>query len=73
MLFQKKIDTAFEKLHEKKESSIEEEKKAGRGEEPSLEKHDLLAMFIAAAGIFLPAVLIVLGILALVGTFFFFH
>lgn len=73
MLFQKKIDTAFEKLHEEKENSIEEDKKAGRGEDPGLEKHDLLAMFIAAAGIFLPAVLIVLGILALVGALFFFH
>ena len=41
--------------------------------ESQLEKNDMLAMILSALLVFIPAALIVLGILALAGYLFFFH
>lgn len=65
MIFQKKIDRAFKKLHEEREESKEEL--------PELEKNDFLAMVLAALITIIPAAILVLGGIALLGYFFLMH
>lgn len=68
MMFQKKIDQAFEKLHEESQnadiyyehSSLEEKQEA---EKLELEKGDKAAMIIAALIVIVPVALLVLLIL----------
>ena len=71
MIFQGKYDKARalekERMEGKKRAVDEEDL------ESKLEKNDVLAMILSALLVFLPAALIVLGILALVGYLFFFH
>lgn len=78
MLFKKKIDGVFQKLHEKSdypEQELYEEPKTREGEEefPELEKNDFLAMVIAALITIVPVAILVLGGLCLVGYFFLVH
>lgn len=72
MLFGKKIERAFHKLREEKEKAMENREEQPESM-PELEKHDLLAMIVAALLVILPAALLALGVLALVGYLFFFH
>ncbi len=65
MIFQKKINRALNKLHEENKDSTEEK--------IDLEKHDFLAMIIAAFVTFLPAAILVLAGIALIGYFFLMH
>lgn len=65
MIFQRKIDRALKKQHE--ENDISEE------ERPELEKNDFLAMLIAAVITFVPAAILVLGGISLIGYFFLMH
>ncbi len=74
MLFQKKIDRAFDKLHEEKE---EERKRENIHTEEQLksqlEKGDLPALIISALITILPVALLGLLALCAIGYFFFFH
>lgn len=72
MMFQKRIQRAFHKLHEDKMEAMKEEKEKPENR-PELEKHDLLAMVIAALLVIGPVALAVMGVLAFVGYLFFFH
>lgn len=65
MLFQKKVDRALKKLHEESEDASKEK--------IDLEKNDFLAMMIAAFLTFLPAAVLILGGIALIGYFFLMH
>lgn len=80
MIFQRKIDRAFKKLHEESEHPEEDHfsKKVKKQEEtdyemPELEKNDFLAMVIAAMIVILPVAVIVLGAVGLFGYFFLMH
>lgn len=74
MIFQKKVDRSFEKLHEEKlqkdghltEEEIEQEKE-------KLEWRDYVAMTVSALLVILPVALLALGLLALAGYFFLVH
>lgn len=72
MLFQKKINRAFQNLHEEKEEELKREEENGN-EIPQLEKNDFLAMVISAFIVILPVIAVVFVILGLAGYFFFFH
>lgn len=72
MLFQKKINRAFQNLHEEKEEELKREEESGN-EIPQLEKNDFLAMVISAFIVILPVIAVVFVILGLAGYFFFFH
>lgn len=88
MIFQSKIDRALKKLHEESDAGAAE-REAGRRldqsvraewddveaerEAPVLEKNDFLAMVLAALITFVPAALLVLGILAVAAYFLFAH
>ncbi len=88
MIFQSKIDRALKKLHEESDAGAEE-RKTGHAqrqgaedggddilsapEAPVLEKNDFLAMMIAAFVTFVPAALLVLGVLAAAAYFLFLH
>lgn len=65
MIFQKKIDRAFKKLHEEQEES--------KDEMPELEKYDFLAMVLAALITIVPVAIVVLGGIAVLGYFFLMH
>lgn len=65
MMFQKKIERALKKLHEQGDDSQEEK--------PDLEKHDVLAMMIAAFVTLVPIALLVLVGISLFGYFFLMH
>lgn len=65
MIFQKKIDRAFKKLHEEQEES--------KDEMPELEKNDFLAMVLAALITIVPVAIVVLGGIAVLGYFFLMH
>ena len=68
MLFQGRFEKALERLREKqqgKERALEDENLADK-----LEKHDTLALIISALLVFLPAALLVLGVVSLIGYFF---
>lgn len=71
MLFQKKVNRALEKLHEESEAS-QQNMDLSENELP-LEKNDFLAMVISAFLVFIPAALLVLGGIALIGYFFLMH
>lgn len=71
MLFQGKIDRAFQYFKEK-HGEKEEEKEEDLTEMP-LEKGDLFAMLLSAFIVIIPVILGILAILAVVGYFFFFH
>lgn len=81
MIFQRKIDRAFKKLHEEgdypEENHFHKGKKQSGNQEdydaPELEKNDFLAMVLAAMIVILPVALIVLGGIALLGYFFLMH
>ena len=83
MIFQRKIDRAFKKLHEEgdypQEDHFRKEKKQKKRENredydaPELEKNDFLAMVLAAMIVILPVALLVLGGIALLGYFFLMH
>lgn len=76
MILQGKIDRVFKKLHEESDHPDEKlyaESKMKQEEEVEFEKNDFLAMVIAAFLTFLPAALLVLGGLALIGYFLLFH
>ncbi|MFG6382723.1 MAG: hypothetical protein K1V96_00495 [Lachnospiraceae bacterium] len=73
MLFQKKVDRALEKLHEESDSAKAERELDFQEEQVPLEKHDFLAMIIAAFLVFLPIAAVILGAIALIGYFFFMH
>lgn len=77
MIFQKKVDRAFEKLHEDSDAAKEERaREAGTDYEPDipeLEKNDFLAMVIAALITIVPLALIVLAGIALIGYFTLMH
>lgn len=77
MLFQKKLDRMMENLHENSDDAeAERRKQAGEDaqqERPELEKTDIPAMLIAAFLTFLPAVLLVFGVLALIAWLFIGH
>lgn len=86
MIFQGKIDRALKKLHEESDAG-DTEREAGslsrqsivdggdgceyEREAPVLEKNDFLAMVIAALITFVPAALLVLGVLAAAAYFLF--
>ena len=68
MLFQGRFEKALERLRQKqqgKERALEDENLADK-----LEKHDTLALFLSALLVFLPAALLVLGVVSLIGYFF---
>ena len=68
MLFQGRFEKALEQLREKqqgKERALEDENLADK-----LEKHDTLALILSALLVFLPAALLVLGVVSLIGYFF---
>ena len=65
MIFQRKVERALKKLQEESSDSKEEK--------PELEKNDFMAMLIAAFITFLPAAILVLGGISLVGYFFLMH
>ncbi len=68
MLFQGRFEKALERLREKqqgKERALEDENLADK-----LEKHDTLALILSALLVFLPAALLVLGVVSLIGYFF---
>lgn len=65
MIFQKKIDRAFKKLHQEQEES--------KDEMPELEKNDFLAMVLAALITIVPVAIVVLGGIAVLGYFFLMH
>ena len=68
MLFRGRFDKALELLREKqqgKERAFEDENLASK-----LEKHDTLAMILSALLVFLPAALLVLGVISLLGYLF---
>lgn len=65
MIFQRKVERALKKLQEESSDSKEEK--------PELEKNDFMAMLIAAFITFLPAAILVLGGISLVGYFFLTH
>ena len=71
MIFQKKIDRAFQKLHEDKQKTEEKEKRPALSDE--MEKGDLPAMIIAAMITILPVALLALLALAGIGYLFLFH
>ena len=86
MIFQSKIDRALKKLHEESDAKAaergaghipEHDAKDGGGadewerEAPMLEKNDFLAMVLAALITFVPAALLVLGVLAAAAYFLF--
>lgn len=77
MIFQRKLDRAMEKLHEKSDESRARRKERGGepvdGERPELEKGDLPAMIIAAFLTFIPAAILVLGGIVLLGYLFLNH
>lgn len=82
MIFQKKIDGAFKRLHASSDDPQSElyEKPKGRGGEeslpedfPELEKNDFLAMIIAALITILPVAILVLGGLCLIAYFLLLH
>lgn len=77
MILQRKIDRAFKKLHEQSdrpESKLYANPETRKEEDaPELEKGDVPAMIIAAFLTFLPAAILVLGGIALLGYFFLFH
>lgn len=77
MIFQRKIDRAFKKLHEQSdhpESGLYAEAETRKEDEmPELEKGDIPAMIIAAFLTFLPAAILVLGGLVLLGYLLLFH
>lgn len=77
MLFQKKIDRAFQKLHEQSDhpevDHFQPQKQEGNRtdeERPELEKNDFLAMVLSAILVLVPAALLVLGGLGFLGYFF---
>ena len=68
MLFQGRFEKALERLRQKqqgKERALEDENLADK-----LEKHDTLALILSALLVFLPAALLVLGVVSLIGYFF---
>ena len=68
MLFQGRFEKALERLREKqqgKERALEDENLSDK-----LEKHDTLALILSALLVFLPAALLVLGVVSLIGYFF---
>lgn len=71
MLLQKKVNRALEKLHEDSVSSQQD----GDFQEDDfrLEKNDFLAMVISAFLVFIPAALLVLGGIVLIGYLFLMH
>lgn len=73
MLFQKKVDRAFERLHEESDAAKEEKETDDQREELPLEKSDFLAMLISAFLVFVPVAVVVLGAIALIGYFFLMH
>lgn len=73
MLFQKKVDRAFQKLHEESDAARREREGKSQEERLPLEKGDFLAMVISAFLVFLPAAVLVLGGIALLGYFFLMH
>lgn len=85
MLFQRKIDRAFKKLHEesdhpevdhfgkRKKKNQEEQEEQIDYEVPELEKNDFLAMVIAALIVIVPVAILVLGGLGFIGYFFLMH
>ena len=74
MMFQKRVDNSFEKLHEEKEKKdghlteeeIEQEKE-------KLEWRDYVAMLVSALIVILPVAIIVLLLMAVAGYFFLVH
>ena len=73
MMFQKKVDRSFKKLHEEKvekdgylTEEIEQEKE-------KLDWRDYFAMTVSALIVILPVALLALGLLALAGYFFLVH
>lgn len=83
MIFQRKIDRAFKKLHEEGDYPQEDHFRKGKKQKkrekredydaPELEKNDFLAMVLAAMIVILPVALLVLGGIALLGYFFLMH
>lgn len=75
MLFQKKVDDAFEKLHEESENvdlyydHLSQEDKREE-DQLDLEKGDKLAMILSALLVIMPIAIIVLLVIALAGYFF---
>ncbi len=68
MLYRGRYDKAMARLKEKqrgKELALEDENLADK-----LEKNDTLALILSALLVFLPAALLVLGLVSLVGYFF---
>lgn len=77
MIFQSKIDRALKKLHDESDAGqAERDREQGMNEipeMPELEKNDFLAMVIAALITIIPAALVVLGGIVLVGYFLLMH
>lgn len=71
MLFQRKVNRALERLHEENEAAQQD--MDFREEELPLEKNDFLAMVISAFLVFVPAALLALGGILLVGYLFLMH
>ncbi|MBQ7839910.1 MAG: hypothetical protein IJ390_05410 [Lachnospiraceae bacterium] len=71
MMFQKRVDDSFQKLHDEKEEKdgqlTEEEIEA---EKERLDWKDYLAMTVSAIGVLLPIALIVLLLMAVAGYLF---
>lgn len=72
MLFQKRIVRVFSKLRKEKEEALEKETEKPE-HMPDLEKNDFLAMVLAAFIVILPAALLALAVIGIVGFLFFFH
>lgn len=69
MIFQGKIDRAFQHFKEKHGGKEEERKE----EEMPLEKKDFLALLISALIVIVPVAVAVLAVLGVIGYLFFFH
>lgn len=73
MIFQKKIDQMFAKLHEEKEedNAREKERLEKTGLSTEMEKGDLTAMILSALLVIVPAALVALLLLCGIGAWFF--
>lgn len=78
MFFQKKVDEAMRRLHESSdEAEAERKREFGESyepmERPELEKGDMLAMLIAAFLTFIPAAILIFGVIFAVSYFLLHH
>ena len=73
MLFQRKVNRALKKLHEESQAAQGDMDFQEQEEGLPLEKNDFMAMVISAFLVFVPAALLVLGGILLIGYLFLMH